>query len=88
MHGVQGNAQLVAVDVVKHGVLLGVGLVADDRAAHAHVVQPLAAFHFDHFGPHIGQDHAGDGPGQHPAEVQDPVAVKGAAVVGLWLHVK
>jgi hypothetical protein len=73
---------------VKHGVLLGVGLVTDDRAAHTHVVQPLPGFHLDHFSPHIGQDHAGDGPGQHPAEVKDPVAMEGATVVVRHMHVK
>ena len=77
---VEGNAQLAAVDVVEHRVLFGVGLVADDGSAQSHIVQTLAGFNLDDLGAHVGQNHAGDGAGQHPAEIQHTVAGQDAAV--------
>ena len=76
--GVEGDAALSPVDVVEHGVLFRVRLVADDRPAQAHIVHALTGFDLDDLGPHVGQDHPRHRPGQHPAEIQYAVALKGA----------
>ena len=68
---------------MEHGVLLRVGLVADDGAAQAHIVEALASFDLDDLGAHVGQDHAGDGAGQHPAEIQHPIAGQGSVALPL-----
>ena len=83
---VQGYAKFAPVDVVKHRVLFRIRLVAHDGAAHPHIVEALARFDLDDLGPHVGQRHAGDGAGQHPAEVQHTIAGQ-RAVVGISVAV-
>ena len=78
---VEGNAELAPVHIVEHWVLFRVGAVANDGAAHSHIVQPLAGFHLDDLGAQVGQYHPRDGAGQHPAEVQDAVSGQGAGAV-------
>ena len=67
---VDAEAELAAVDVVEHRLLLGVRCVLHDRRGLPHVVEALARLDLDHLGAEEGEHLAGDGPGPDPAEVE------------------
>jgi hypothetical protein len=69
---IDAQAQLAAVDVLEHRVLLGILLRTDDGASLAHVIERTPAFDLDHFGAHVGQNVSGDRAGPDPAEIDHP----------------